>query len=267
MRTLTVQEVQALETEMLASVVSILNKNEIPYFALYGTALGAVRHKGTIPWDSDIDLGIPYDVLPVMLKRLRAELDSKYSVLFYDSDEQYFFLFPRVALTGVSHAHLHIDLFPLVGAPDDPVGRKKFLSAFKEIYKFYPMKKHKPVWAKTPFRKVIKTILYEIRQAFYPKSVATLETEYDTLCKQIPFAEASSLYVACPDEDAFDFFPKEWFQEGLEVPYEYIQLKLPKAIDTYLTYIYGDYMSFPSKEEQEEGLAFTMEVPEHISVP
>ena len=267
MKTLTVQQVQAIETKMLEDVIEIFYKHAIPYFALAGTALGAVRHKGTIPWDYDVDLGIPYSFLTKVVEVLRQELGPEYSVIFHDTDKKYAFFFPRVALTGVSHAYLHIDLFPLIGVPDDPLERTKMLSAFNEIYRFYPMKKHKPVWAKTFFRKVVKTILYEMRQAVYPKSVATLESEYDSLCKSISFEEASCVYMGCPDEGGQKFFPKEWLQDGVRVPYHYLELTIPKAYDAYLTHTYGDYLSFPRKEEQEKGLAFTMEVPQQIVIP
>lgn len=267
MKILTIQQVQAIETKMLDAVVTILDKHAIPYYALKGTVVGAVRHKGFIPWDHDIDLGIPYEFTTKMVECLRKELDSKYSVVFHDTGDKYFFLYPRVSLTGVSHAYLHIDLFPLVGASDDPVERRKMLSELTEIYKFYRMKKHRPVWAKTPFRKVVKTILYEVRQAMYPKSYTTLEKEYDSLCRSIPFEDASYVYVSFPPESEERFFPKEWLQEGERVPFHYVTISIPKNYDAYLTHSYGDYMNFPSREEQEEGLAFTIEVPNHISVP
>lgn len=267
MKTITVQQVQALETKMLESVVKIFNKHSIPYFALAGTALGAVRHKGTIPWDCDVDLGVPYNILTKTLEILRQELDPEYSVIFYDTNKNYAFFFPRITLTGVSHAYLHIDLFPIIGAPSDQLERKQMLDIFNELYRFYPMKKHKPVWAKTPFRKVIKTMLYEMRQAIYPKSIATLEREYDALCKSIPFEEASHVYIGCPEDGTLKFFPKDWLQEGIQVLYHHLQLTIPKAYDSYLKHTYGDYLSFPRKEEQEKGLGFTMEVPLQIVIP
>lgn len=267
MKTLTVEQIQAIETSMLATVVKILNENEIPYYALFGTALGAVRHRGTIPWDSDVDLGIPYNFLTKALECLRQELSSEYVVVFHDTDKNYPYLFPRVGLAGVSHAHLHIDLFPLIGIPDDELQRKRMFSAFKIIHKIYPMKKHKSVWGRTPFQKKIKTILYRILQAVYPKSIATLEANYETLCNRVPFDAASYVFAVCPDESEQNIFPKEWLHESIRVPYHYVELTIPKNYEAYLTHIYGDYLKYPNKEEQEKGLGFTMEVPQHIFIP
>ena len=112
-----ISELQNLEFKMLEAVLAVFTSHSIPYYGLYGTALGAVRHNGTIPWDCDIDLGIPYSSYFQMLDCLRAELSSPYCVYFHDTDPSYSFLFARVGFEGISHGYLHVDLFPLGGAP------------------------------------------------------------------------------------------------------------------------------------------------------
>ena len=138
------------------------------------------------------------------------------------------------------------------------------LAQFNELYRFYPMKKHKPVWAKTRFRKVIKQVLYDIRQCFYPKSVHAIEQDFHALCEQFPINEASFFYTACPDEDERSFVQKQWFVEGIEVQYHSMQLRVPSDYHAYLTHTYGSYMEFPSKDEQQKGLSFTLAVPQAL---
>jgi len=259
-----ISELQTLEFKMLEAVLAVFARYSIPYYGLYGTALGAVRHKGTIPWDCDIDLGIPYSSYSQMLDCLRAELPSPYRVYFHDTHPSYSFLFARVGFEGMSHGYLHVDLFPLVGAPSEKDEQQAMLACFNELYLFYPMKKHKPVWAKTRFRKVIKQVMHDIRQCFYPKSIHAIEHEFHALCEQCPINEALFLYTACPDEDERSFVQKQWFGEGTEVQYHSIQLRVPSDYHAYLTHTYGSYMEFPSKDEQQKGLSFTLEVPQAL---
>lgn len=257
-------ELQNLEYKMLEVVLAVFVKHSIPYYGIYGTALGAVRHKGSIPWDCDIDLGIPYSSYTLMLDSLRTELPAPYRVYFHDTDPSYSFLFARVGLEGMSHGYLHVDLFPLVGAPSEKEKQQAMLAHFNELYRFYPMKKHKPVWAKTRFRKVVKQAMHDIRQCFYPKSIHVIEQEFHALCEQIPIAEASFLYTACPDEDERSFVKKKWFGEGTNQQYHALSLRIPSEYHAYLTHIYGSYMQYPSEEEQRKGLSFALEVPNSL---
>lgn len=259
-----IQAVQALELEMLKAVLAIFDKHAIPYYGVYGTTLGAVRHQGTIPWDYDIDLGIPYPHYARMIDCLRMELDARYQVYFHDSNPDYFFLFGRVGYRGVSHGYLHVDLFPLVGAPCEESKRRKMLNTFETLYRFYPMKKHKPVWARTPIRRVIKQGLYEIRQAFYPRSAEQLIQRYEAACSEIPWDEASYVYTACPEEGMKSFMPKGVLAEGILMPYHDLSLRIPFDYHTYLRILYGDYGEFPPKEEQAKGMSFSMEVPQSL---
>jgi lipopolysaccharide cholinephosphotransferase len=259
-----ISELQKLEFKMLEALLAVFASHSIPYYGLYGTALGAVRHKGTIPWDCDIDLGIPYSSYFKMLDCLRAELPSPYRVYFHDTDPSYSFLFARVGFEGMSHGYLHVDLFPLVGAPSEKDKQQALLAHFNELYRFYSMKKHKPVWAKTRFRKEVKQAMYDIRQFFYPKSVQAIEREYYSLCTQIPYEKAIFLYTACPDEDERSFLQKQWFGEGVGAQYHSIQLRIPSDYHAYLTHTYGSYREFPTVDEQQKGLSFTLEVPQAL---
>lgn len=261
MPNIAIEKIQEIEYRMLEAVLDVFKKNQLPYFALYGTALGAVRHKGTIPWDCDIDLGIPYATYKKTVDCLRKDLDPRYHVFFYDTEESYFFLFARVGYAGQNHGYIHIDLFPLVGAPSGTAEQRKMLDAYNEIYRFYPMKKLKPVWARTPMRRIIKQSLNNLRQVFYGKSASRLLDEYERLCSQIPYEQASFLYTACSDEGERSFFPKAWFGKGQAFLYHSLSLCLPAQFDAYLRQTYGDYNMFPPEDVQKKGLSFQLDVP------
>lgn len=259
-----IEEIQRLELRMLKDTIAVLDAHNIPYFGLYGTALGAVRHQGAIPWDCDVDLGIPYSHYRRMVECLREHLGPEYTVPYYDSKEPYYFLFARVAYTGVSHAHIHIDLFPMIGAPSEKTKQLDMLAAFNEIFKYHPMKKKKPVWGRTTLRRVVKQTLYNLRQWLYPKTIEQLEQEYQRMCEALPFDEAPSVFIACPDEGELAFAPLQWYGEGVDVPYGDLVLKIPSQYEQYLKYLYGEYLEYPSAEEREAGLNFVLDVPQSV---
>lgn len=259
-----IEEIQRLELRMLKDTINVLDTHNIPYFGLYGTALGAVRHHGAIPWDCDVDLGIPYPHYQRMLECLREHLGPEYTVPYYDGTEPYYFLFARVAYKGVSHAHLHIDLFPMVGAPSEKTKQLEMLAAFNEIFKYHPMKKKKPVWGRTALRRVVKQALYNIKQFIYPKTILQLEEEYQSLCEAMPYDGAPSVFIACPDEGELAFAPSQWYGEGEHVPYGDTVLRVPSQYEQYLNYLYGEYLQYPSAKEQAAGLGFKLDVPQDV---
>ncbi len=66
--------------EILSDVISVLEKNKLTYFMTYGTFLGAIRHKGIIPWDTDVDLGVFRKDLDIIERVIRDELSEKYYI-------------------------------------------------------------------------------------------------------------------------------------------------------------------------------------------
>ena len=82
--------IQKRMLEMALIIRDILEKNDIPYFITYGTLLGAVRHKGFIPWDGDFDYYLFSDTYEKALECLRKELPNDMFVEYYDTEPLFF---------------------------------------------------------------------------------------------------------------------------------------------------------------------------------
>ena len=80
----TLKKLQEIELEMLHDFVKICEKNDIQYFGIGGTAIGALRHKGFIPWDDDIDLAFGRKDYEKFCETVEKEYASKYYILNYD---------------------------------------------------------------------------------------------------------------------------------------------------------------------------------------
>src|SRR5699024_4899912 len=136
---LTLKELQDIETEMLREVSEICERNNIDYYLAYGSVLGAVRHKGPIPWDDDVDIIIPISQITKFVKCARKELSGRFYVDYHDRNRSSIILFPRIGLKGYSTKVLHIDVFKMIGAPSKPEEQEKFknkLNYYKRIIQY-----------------------------------------------------------------------------------------------------------------------------------
>ena len=95
---ITVRDVQLLLLEMLKDIDEVCQKHNIPYFLNGGSALGAVRHKGFIPWDDDADISMMYEDYLKFLKIVKEELSDKYIIHCYEFNKKYNVLIPAMKI-------------------------------------------------------------------------------------------------------------------------------------------------------------------------
>jgi lipopolysaccharide cholinephosphotransferase len=261
---LSAKHIQKIETDMLSFIASILDAHSIPWYVLYGTALGTVRHGGSIPWDTDIDIGIPYLFLDSAIQKLQESLPKRYSVLTYRNDPKYVLLFPRVAITGYRYSHLHIDIFPIIGAGEDAHEQSLQVKQLDRLMHQFEIKKHIRVYAKSPLRRAVKKIIQEIQQLLLFRSALSIIREFERICKKFPFDEASSVHVVCPCYGVKNIIPKHWLGNGARMLYENVEVSAPEKYELYLKHYYDEYLALPSTEEQKKGLHKTLEMPQSI---
>lgn len=121
-------------------VKRVCDKNKIRYYAVAGTALGAVRHKGFIPWDDDMDLGIPIDDFEKFKKACKKDLKEPFA--FHElnwmggkvHNKNTTFIEGPCLLDEKKHYGVYVDIFPLVGAPSNEDERKAFLLDVKKYF-------------------------------------------------------------------------------------------------------------------------------------
>ena len=122
MKKLTLDEVKKIQLEILAYIDSFCKKNNISYFINYGTLLGAVRHKGFIPWDDDIDISMDREHYNMFIEKFNQD-SSKYKILSLDTDKAYFNNFIKVVDTTTKivdnrnyktfSCGVFVDIFPM----------------------------------------------------------------------------------------------------------------------------------------------------------
>lgn len=246
---LTIKEIQDIETEIVKEVADICKRNNIDYFLHCGSALGAIRHGGPIPWDRDVDIIVPYNQFDIFLKTVRTELSEKFYLDYHDTNKYYPALFPRIGLRGYSTKLLHVDIFKLVGISPNIKEQLQFVKKAR-FYRnlFLPKTKHSKYYGEIPLLKTIWIYLNKILLLPIPKKM--IITKFDRLCNKYPLQEMEFVTNPSGHYGIKNVIPKKYYNKGILVKYSGFDVKIPEQYDLYLQHYYGDYMQLPPEKNR-----------------
>ena len=132
-----------IDLKILKEILKICDKYKLVYYMIGGTMLGAIRHKGFIPWDDDIDLGLPRDDYEKFLEVAPKELSANLKLVNYKTDSNYQYYITRILDLNTEvieerignnnkYTHASIDIFPIDGTPNNFILRKIYF--FRVMY-------------------------------------------------------------------------------------------------------------------------------------
>ena len=240
-----IEKIQNEVAEILRTVTELCDRNGILYYCQAGTVLGAIRHKGPIPWDHDSDIIIPSDKIDNFVECCLKYLPERYWIDYYKTNPNGFRRFPRVGLKGYSTDVLHLDVFKLIGIPDDSEGQKALLRECSENGEQALVKKKGRV-------SVLSSVKHmKIKQAINRAKIcmdfsAKYLYEMEEICTRYPYAESSYVMNPFGKYGAKNIFKKEIYGDGKIVPYMDYYVRVPSETDFYLRQYYGEYMKYPS---------------------
>lgn len=234
-------DLQKKLVEVYKEIRSLCEENDIRYFAGYGTAIGAVRHHGVIPWDDDIDIEMPWKDYLRFIEVAKKKLPKHLKVL-NGMEKGGVFIFSKVFDTRstffISHVlnkpeqltGVYVDIFPIFGAPK---GAKK-QREFEEDITF------------------LNDELWKARVLDSGEDEQKLLNQYIDLCSKYDFDDTG--YVRggfAPTSIAqSSIYPREWYDSYERFSFEDTDTRLPVGYDKLLSSIYGDYMTPPPKDKQ-----------------
>lgn len=249
-------ELQQKEFDLLSCFIDICNELNLTYYLVCGTALGAVKYKGFIPWDDDVDVALPREDYEIFCEKAGDLLPQEYFLQTYKTDKAYPCIFAKlrnsntayfekiIAKLPINHG-VYIDIFPLDGYPDD-IGLQKKLEAKKRFYKRMVASVYEGDYSFT--KRVIRKIL---RVFGVHKQTAKFLSKLETLISAYP---AKNSKVWCNHgnwQQKLEYSPKEHYGEGILMEFEGLTVRVPEKYDEYLTQKYGDWKADLPEEEKK----------------
>jgi lipopolysaccharide cholinephosphotransferase len=260
---MTLREFQIAELDILKIILSIIKENKLSYFMLGGTLLGAVRHKGFIPWDDDIDIGMPREDYEIFLEKAKNSLPDNLQIRHFKEDlsyNNYFskvenknFVFKQNDTIENKESFLWIDVFPLDGMPSGEIKKKlhMFRLLFRRLLLQYSKFKRGVDIKKS--RSLLEKIL--IKCGYVITKCVVLDTgkqlfAIDSLLKKYPYSTSKIIVNFMGAYKFKEMFPKNYYNDGSLYKFEDIELYGPLEYDKILSQMYGDYMKFPPERER-----------------
>lgn len=246
--------------ELFCNFDAFCREKGITYFMLGGTMLGAYRHKGFIPWDDDIDIGMPRGDYERFIKEANKDLPEQYIVRHRSIEKDVPYAFAHMedkTTTCIENRRnkkdyaggVYLEIFPLDGGASTI--RKQKFQAMK-IYVYKKMLYAKIMDYEEKHRAFYKAlVIHTIRRLF---TIEGLTGKIDQVIRQYNKKENSYYCNHLGHWTTKENIEKKVFLPPKEYEFEGHKFYGAGNAKAYLTSLYGDnYMQIPSKEEQEKG--------------
>lgn len=245
------KRMQGIQLEMLLELKRVCEKHNIPFYLAFGTCLGAIRHKGFIPWDDDIDV-IMYKEDLDKLYQYESDFAPKFSLQSHQKDDQFGLLIHRIRnseTTLIEKDHVdrdinhgvYIDIYPLL---DYKTGRLTHLwqTAISLICRLFVYNKP-PMNKGSLSAKMSRTVLAITPNLIKKRVASSIYRKLSNTCKSTHLTVISGY----PEGN---YYRKELFGAPAYCQFEGFEMPIPTKVDEFLTDRYGDYMKLPPKELQ-----------------
>ena len=251
----TLRKLQLTQLELLCEVRRICEKNGIKYNIIAGTLLGAVRHKGFIPWDDDADVALLRPEYEKFRKACEKDLDTERFV-FQDhrNTEGYRWGYGKLRMKDTLFVWEHrenmpyfqgvfIDIFPLDNVPDNYYLRC--------IHNFSCFCVRKIMWSevgknadKSAFKRMVYAFLSRVSTEkiceIYEKLASVSNIKKTRMVRILTFPAPNDQYG----------YLRKWYEKSADYVFEGETFKGIKAYDNYLSFKFGDYMELPPEEKR-----------------
>lgn len=250
----TLKELQEKEVEMFKILIDVCERMNIRYYLIGGTLLGAVRHKGFIPWDDDIDIGMMRPDFEKFTHEAQKLFPDNYFVQTYETDPGYSRNFAKLRNSNTTFIEsnnkkssfnqgIYIDIFPLDYYPESAFSAK-WLNLRKDFYmakisEAFDLGNLQEGIAKRWSRKIIRRIVPSVQLALKKR---------DAVFKSVKNSKLIANYEG--NWGMKEVVPAEWFGNGIELEFEGMKVRGVKNYDAYLRHVYGNYMELPPVEKR-----------------
>ena len=254
MNNICLKKLHETQLDILDNIVQICKKHNFKYYLIGGSLLGAVRHKGFIPWDDDLDIAMPREDYEGFLKVAQAELGEAYFLQTEGTDKNYSHILGKVRKTKTlfleeadqhidRHHGIFVDIFPLDSGKKRELKKlkiKKRIFLFLDYGLHFNNQSEKSVHEKSVF----KILLYSIIHAF-----PGISKKIRNHC----LSGTGDCYVNHGSQYGLNkqVIEKENYDPPIELEFEGRLYSAPRNYEYILEKIYGgDYMKLPPEEKR-----------------
>ncbi len=256
-----IDEIHNIDLKIAKEFLKICKKHNLKYYIIGGTFLGAIRHKGFIPWDDDIDIAMPREDYEKFLKVANDELPKNLKlVTFYNNDDHRYFL-PRIVDLNTEiiekrfekigkKSNLFIDIFPIDGTPNNPLLRKIYYFRIlfnRMLVSWYYIDTIDPARKRKKYEKVLIALgkIFPTKKIINPKKTLI---KIDKILKKQKIEKSNYIGTIMGAYRTREIVPTKYFGKPTEYSFEDIKLTGPEMYHEYLTHMYGDYMTPPKNK-------------------
>lgn len=257
MKKLERNEIKKIQLDILKYIDDICEKNNINYTLIGGSLIGAIRHKGMIPWDDDIDIGLTKDNYNKLIQILTKNNNSQYKLLNHSTTNNYYYAFSKLVDTNtklkeknfeeIEDYGLYIDIFcyyniPNLNCINNYFKKQNYYNSMLGGIKKVPYEKNILKY----FAKIIRHLVVKIvGSKYYFNKLDKLHSKYE---KNIDSEYVLSDWNVYSLEK--ELKKKNLFDEYMRVNFDGVEVSIIKKYDEFLKGTFGDYMKMPDEKDR-----------------
>lgn len=255
MKRLNIEDIWSTEQEILDEIDRICKKYNLRYSLAFGTLIGAIRHKGFIPWDDDLDIMMPREDYNKLMQIWDSESSENYILQNYDKDLDYTNNFAKIRKNHTTflqrkeekkrkyHKGIFVDIFPADCVASGKISRKiQYVAcAVNLLYTKGFMSGSKGIMG------IIENALLHVPSKYYPK----LRNKSERLMSYWNSKGGQYLFFPCTIGCCKTYYPSDMFNKLLRIEFNGKFYFAVKDYDMILRIEYGDYMKLPPEDERQ----------------
>ena len=245
---------KTIEKSILQAFIAFCEEKQLTYYMCGGSALGAVRHAGFIPWDDDVDVMMPRNDYELLLKTFHSERYRLYSCW---NREDYFYPFAKIVdentllienVNAKSKLGVYIDVFPIENLPSDDKLRKRIYRK-RSAFMFDITSKT----ATNKKRSLLKTCgLMALKIKNCRRSLLDIVRAFDTFAKKVSSESDGTAYMGkiIWGYGLKEVMPSNVYKKPSVLQFENLSVNMPTDYDYYLKSLFGNYMELPPEDKR-----------------
>lgn len=248
-------KLQQAQFQLLVEFDRICKLLDVNYFLVCGSALGAVKYSGIIPWDDDIDVGIYRPDYEKFIEKAPALLPENLFLQNWKTEPAFPQVFSKLRNSNttfiessaselpINHG-IYIDIFPLDGYPTKRI-EQLHLELFKRFYSSILLS-----CFSIPRSGLSSVLCYLYHCIGLQKHPARIAKKYEALISRYPIYDSDLICNHGNWQGKLEYAPRQQYGHGTEAIFEGLHVCIPEQYEKYLTQKYGDYTKEPPEQEQ-----------------